>query len=172
MWRIDDQLTTFFDNSSELVTGLAAHPQLVVVLVEQGDDSLVFAARVLDVKLAADVGGPPKGFPNVAGEERMRPQTIVVVARDYGVERDDMGGNKVRGCLNHVARRRFDATNHVFDRSQRAKPVRRMRQVWASDAGEEIFRASGKTCNLVRHSRAKDKHRIVNSWSQQTIEIH
>ena len=36
--------------------------------------------------VARAVGGPPKGFPNVTSEQRMRPQAIVVVARDHGVE--------------------------------------------------------------------------------------
>ena len=73
------ELAALLDDAAELVARLAADPQLVVVLVEERDDPLVLAARVLDVNLPADVGRAPEGFADVAAEERVRAQALVVV---------------------------------------------------------------------------------------------
>ena len=83
MRRVDDQLAARLDDSAELVTGLATYPQLIVMLVEQGNDSRVLAACVFDMDLPAYLSGLPKCLTKITGEKCMRPQTIVVLTRDY-----------------------------------------------------------------------------------------
>src|SRR6266849_5087495 len=47
-----------------------------------------------------------------------------------------------------------------------------MSKIGTGDAGEKVFRAAGKTRDLVRHGGAEDYDRIVYSGSQQAIEIN
>ena len=66
--RVDDQFATLFDDCAELVARLATNPQLVVMLIEQRHDSLVFATGILDVNVPADFSGAAKGFAKIADE--------------------------------------------------------------------------------------------------------
>src|SRR5437773_331276 len=170
--RIDDQLAAFFNNASEFVTGLAAYPELVVVLVKQGDDATVLATRVLDVDLPANFGGAAKCLTKVAGKQRMRAQPIVIVSGQHGIQRDDLRRHKVGGSFNHVAGRSLDSPNNVLDTGQRAEPVRRVGEVRPGDAGKEIFGASRKTGNFVRHRGAENQYGVVNSRAQAAVQIY
>src|SRR5258705_491270 len=115
MRGVNNQLASFFDNSTQLVAGLATYPKFVVMLVEQGHDSFEFAAGVLDMDLATDLRGAPESLTYFAGKQRVGAQAVVIVPRDYGVERDDASRNKRGRCFDHVARRSFDTTDHVFE---------------------------------------------------------
>src|SRR5215207_5161109 len=169
--RVDYQLAALVDDAAELVARLAADPKLVVVLVEQRDDSPVLAARVLDVDAAADSGRAPQGFAEAAAEESVRAQAVVVRTRDYRVERDDARGHEVCRRLYHVPRGRLDAAYHALYRGERAEPVRRVRQVRPRDAGEEILRAAREARDLVRHGRAEDEHGVVSAGREQSVEV-
>ena len=54
--RINNQLASCFDDAAQLVTCLAANPQLIVVLIEKGHDPLVLATGIFDVNITADFG--------------------------------------------------------------------------------------------------------------------
>ena len=83
MWRVDDQFAAFLDDSAELVTCLASDPEFVVMLVEQGHDSLVFSAGVFDMDLAADFRGVPESRAKISGKQRVGAKTIVIFASDH-----------------------------------------------------------------------------------------
>ncbi len=70
--RENNQLTTVFNNPAKLVTGFASHPQFVVMLIKQGDDTLEFASGIADMNTAANFSSTPKRFTDLAGEERVR----------------------------------------------------------------------------------------------------
>ena len=142
------------------------------MLVEERDYSFILAPRVLDVDAAAHFGSAPEGFAEVAAEERVRAQSFVIGSRDDGVQRDDARGNEVGGGLDHVARRRLDATDDPLDGGERAEPVRRVREVWAGDAWEEILRAPCEARDLVRHGRAEDEDGVVEAGREQPVEVH
>src|SRR5205807_4270212 len=57
-------------------------------------------------------------------------------------------------------------------RGERAEPVRRVREVGAGDAGEEILRAAREARDLVRHGRAEDEHGVVEAGREQSVEVH
>src|ERR1041385_1705096 len=124
MRRVNDQLAAFFDDSTELVTRFAAHPEFVVMLVEQSDDALVLSAGIFDVNVTAHVRGGAKRRTKVTSEQSMRAQTIAVIASHHGIQRDDLRGDKIGGGFDHVACRSLNAADDVLDRCEGPEPAR------------------------------------------------
>src|SRR4051812_31309714 len=85
------------------------------MFIEQCNDSRVLATSVLNVNLTAHVRREAKGFTNIAGEKRVRQQTIVIRSIDDGVERDDLGGQKARGGLVFVGGGCLTSTNNFLN---------------------------------------------------------
>src|SRR6185295_11553593 len=138
----------------KLVTSFAAHPELIIVFIEECHHSLVLTPGVLDMYLAAHFSSTPERFAHVTGKKSMSPQTVVVVASHHRVERDDPGGHKLRSRFNHVAGGRLDASDDVFDGSQRSEPVRRVSEVRSSYSRKKVFCATSEARNFVWHGGA------------------
>src|ERR1041384_793545 len=172
MRRVNNQLAAFFDNSAQLVTRFAAHPEFVVMLVEQSDDALVLSAGIFNVNVTANVGSGAKRRTKVAGEQSMRSQAIAIIASHHGIQCDDLGGHKIGGGFDHGAGRSLNAADDVLDRCQRPKPVRRVREIGTGDSGEEIFSPTGESGNLMRDRGAEDQNCVVDARRQSTIQIH
>src|SRR6185503_20621655 len=112
MWRIDDQLTALFDNRAELVTRLSANPQLIVVRIEQRNDSLVLPSRVTNVNLSTNFSGAPERFTNIPCEKRVR-YKLIIYARDDRVQRNNARVDQVCRGFDQVARGRLDLSDDV-----------------------------------------------------------
>ncbi len=76
--RINDQFATLFDDAAQLITGLTADPEFIVMTVEQRNHALVLSSNMLDVNFAADICGAPERFIDVSGKKRVseQPRTI------------------------------------------------------------------------------------------------
>src|ERR1043166_7000226 len=93
VWRVDDQLAAFLDDSAQFVTRFAANPQLVIMRIEQCDHAFVLPTRVANVNLSTDFGGPTKRFTNITRENRVRHELAIRFARDNAVEGNDARGD-------------------------------------------------------------------------------
>src|SRR5215217_685525 len=69
-----------------------------------------------------------------------------------------------------MTRRRLDLSDYVFDAGQCTEPVSGVRQFRPCDTGKEILCATSEAGDFMRHRRAKDQHRVVNSGREQLVD--
>src|SRR5215208_4081427 len=69
-----------------------------------------------------------------------------------------------------MTRGRLDLSDYVFDTGQRTEPMRRVRQFRSRDTGKEILCATSEAGDFMRHRRAKDQHRVINSGREQLVD--
>jgi len=81
MRRVNDQLAALFDHWTKAITGFAANPKIVVMLIKLSDDSLVLAPGVFNVDLAAH--GRPRG----RNDSRKSPANSACVINSSAVSR-------------------------------------------------------------------------------------
>src|SRR5215211_4384151 len=119
MRSIDNQLPTIFNYRAELVAGLSANPQFIVMTVKQRHDSFVLAICVTNVDLAANSTSLAKCFSYVSCEQRVGDEPAIVASRNNAIQRDDPRFNKITSRFNQMARGRLDLANYVFNYRER-----------------------------------------------------
>src|SRR5262249_13876970 len=158
--------------SAQFVTRFSTDPEFVVVLVEQSDNALVFAPRIPDVDLLANLRSAAKCFAKISGEQSMSVQMIFVITSQDGIQGDYLRRNEIGGGFDHVTSRTFDATYHVLDACERAEPMGGVSKVGTGNTWEKIFCAAGETGDFMRHCGAENQNRVVDSRTQAAIQIH
>src|SRR5207248_2338990 len=102
----------------------------------------------------------------------MSAKPVIVVSGHDRIQRDNLRRNKIRGGFDHVSRWRLDPADDIFNAGQGPKPVRRVREIRTCNSGKEVLRASGKARYFVRNGGTEDQNRIVDTWTEQSIEVH
>src|SRR5688572_20204525 len=172
MWSKNDQLAAVLDDRAEFVTRLSADPQFIVVGIEKCDHPPELSSGVTNVNLAADRGSTPERLANIASEKRVSDQLSVTPARNDRVQRDDASRHEIRSRFNQLAGRCLNLADRVFNAGERAEPVSGVSYLRSRNAGEKILRSSRKPRDFVRHRRAKNNHRVVNSRAHQPVDRH
>src|SRR5215212_8308166 len=122
-WREDYQLTAGLDNTAQLVAGFSAYPKFVVMFVQKGDHSMVFAARVFNVDLAADIRGSPETHPEITNEQSLSTQAVIGFPSDDGRETNDLRRNEVSCSFDQSSGGRFDQPNSILYSGESSQPV-------------------------------------------------
>jgi hypothetical protein len=96
------------------------------MFVEQRDNPFIFPAGIFYVDRFTYLCSGTQTLSKVACKQRMRPQPIILIARNDSRKTNHVGVNKIRSGLDQMSSRCLNTPDRILDTGKCAKPMRRM----------------------------------------------